>query len=130
MQSVISELQKERTRLEDELHRVTAALTAFGKAYAGENLAGKREPFRLQDARELRPRREHAGQESGPATSEPVFHRFDCYRCPVNISGSRLLDVPHISISRRTFEGPATWCAGLSTFWPLVSRAKQYAKPS
>jgi hypothetical protein len=33
MQSVVSELQKERTRLEDELHRVTAALTAFGKAY-------------------------------------------------------------------------------------------------
>ncbi len=33
MQSVISELQKERTRLEDELHRVTAALTAFGKVY-------------------------------------------------------------------------------------------------
>jgi hypothetical protein len=24
---------KERTRLEDELHRVTAALTAFGKVY-------------------------------------------------------------------------------------------------
>jgi hypothetical protein len=33
MQSVVSELQKERTRLEDELHRVTAALTAFGNAY-------------------------------------------------------------------------------------------------
>jgi hypothetical protein len=33
MQSVVSELQKERTRLEDELHRVTAALTAFGKVY-------------------------------------------------------------------------------------------------
>jgi hypothetical protein len=33
MQSVVSELQKERKRLEDELHRVTAALTAFGKAY-------------------------------------------------------------------------------------------------
>ena len=33
MQSVVSQLQKERTRLEDELHRVTAALTAFGKAY-------------------------------------------------------------------------------------------------
>jgi hypothetical protein len=30
MQSVISELQKERKRLGDELHRVTAALTAFG----------------------------------------------------------------------------------------------------
>jgi glutamate-1-semialdehyde aminotransferase len=33
MQSVVSHLQKERTRLEDELHRVTAALTAFGKVY-------------------------------------------------------------------------------------------------
>jgi len=33
MQSVLSELQRERTRLEDELHRVTAALTAFGKVY-------------------------------------------------------------------------------------------------
>ena len=32
MQSVISELQKERRRLEDELHRVAAALTAFVKA--------------------------------------------------------------------------------------------------
>jgi len=33
MQSVANQLQKERTRLEDELHRVTAALTAFGKVY-------------------------------------------------------------------------------------------------
>jgi hypothetical protein len=33
MQSVVSQLQKERTRLEGELHRVTAALTAFGKVY-------------------------------------------------------------------------------------------------
>ena len=33
MQSVISELQKERTRLEDELRRVTAALTVFGNVY-------------------------------------------------------------------------------------------------
>jgi len=32
-QSVIGLLQKERKRLEDELHRVTAALTAFGKVY-------------------------------------------------------------------------------------------------
>jgi hypothetical protein len=36
MQSVVSQLQKERTRLEDELHRVTAALTAFGKVYVRE----------------------------------------------------------------------------------------------
>jgi hypothetical protein len=37
MQSVVSEIQKERTRLEDELHRVTAALTAFGKVYLQGN---------------------------------------------------------------------------------------------
>ena len=44
MQSVISELQKERRRLEDELHRVTAALTAFGKVYlrAGKSSRKKR----------------------------------------------------------------------------------------
>jgi hypothetical protein len=30
---VVGQLRKERTRLADELHRVTAALTAFGKAY-------------------------------------------------------------------------------------------------
>ena len=33
IQSVVSELQREQKRLEDELHRVTAALTAFGKVY-------------------------------------------------------------------------------------------------
>ena len=33
MQSVVSELQKERTRLENELHRITAALVAFGNVY-------------------------------------------------------------------------------------------------
>jgi hypothetical protein len=33
IQSVVKHLQKERVRLEDELHRVTAALTAFGKVY-------------------------------------------------------------------------------------------------
>jgi len=33
MHSVVSQLQKERMRLADELHRVTAALTAFGKVY-------------------------------------------------------------------------------------------------
>jgi hypothetical protein len=36
MQSVVSHLQKERTRLEDDLHRVTAALAAFGKVYVRE----------------------------------------------------------------------------------------------
>ena len=33
MQTVVSQLRMERNRLEDELHRVTAALTAFGKVY-------------------------------------------------------------------------------------------------
>jgi hypothetical protein len=33
MQSVVGQLQKERSRLANELHRVTAALTAFGKVY-------------------------------------------------------------------------------------------------
>ncbi|MBZ5598794.1 MAG: hypothetical protein LAN83_10760 [Acidobacteriia bacterium] len=33
MQSVVTQLQKERMRLEGELRRVTAALTAFGKVY-------------------------------------------------------------------------------------------------
>jgi hypothetical protein len=33
MQSVVTQLQRERARLEDELHRVTAALTAFGNVY-------------------------------------------------------------------------------------------------
>ena len=33
MHSVVSQLNKERVRLADELHRVTAALTAFGKVY-------------------------------------------------------------------------------------------------
>lgn len=31
--TVIGQLQNERSRLENELHRVTAALTAFGKVY-------------------------------------------------------------------------------------------------
>jgi 16S rRNA G1207 methylase RsmC len=35
---VVRQLKKERTRLADELHRVTAALTAFGKVYiSGSN---------------------------------------------------------------------------------------------
>jgi hypothetical protein len=43
MQSVVSQLQKERMRLEDELHRVTAALKAFGKAYLrGRKPSGKK----------------------------------------------------------------------------------------
>ena len=38
MSNVVRQLSKERTRLTDELHRVTAALTAFGKVYlSGSN---------------------------------------------------------------------------------------------
>jgi hypothetical protein len=38
---VVRQLKKERTRLADELHRVTAALTAFGKVYlSGSNPKG------------------------------------------------------------------------------------------
>jgi len=39
--TVIDQLQNERARLENELHRVTAALTAFGKVYMQGN---KRKP--------------------------------------------------------------------------------------
>ncbi len=33
IQSVVKQLQKERARLENELHGVTAALTTFGKVF-------------------------------------------------------------------------------------------------
>ena len=33
MSKVVKQLDKERTRLANELHKVTAALTAFGKVY-------------------------------------------------------------------------------------------------
>ena len=43
MQSVVRELQKERKRLEDELHRVAAALTAFGTVFIrGRQLTRKK----------------------------------------------------------------------------------------
>ena len=37
IQSVVKQLQHERTRLEDELTRVTAALTTFGKVFLEGN---------------------------------------------------------------------------------------------
>src|ERR1039457_7596922 len=70
---------------------------------AEEDLVGKREPFRRQDARELRPRRGHAGQKSRQLKSEarPTGEQIlECYRLPVDTSGSRLLDGLHISMSR------------------------------
>jgi len=33
VQSLVKQLEQERARLENELHRVTAALTAFGKVF-------------------------------------------------------------------------------------------------
>ena len=33
IETVVNQLQQERARLENELHRVTAALTSFGKAF-------------------------------------------------------------------------------------------------
>jgi len=42
MQSVVSQLEQERARLEYELRRVTAALTTFGKVY----LQGRKRPTR------------------------------------------------------------------------------------
>jgi len=39
--SVVAELQRERIRLQNELRRISAALTAFGKVYAkGRGVAG------------------------------------------------------------------------------------------
>jgi 16S rRNA G1207 methylase RsmC len=40
IQTVVTQLQQERARLEDELHRVTAALTTFGKVYLQGNKRG------------------------------------------------------------------------------------------
>jgi ABC-type Fe3+-hydroxamate transport system substrate-binding protein len=44
VQDVFKQLEQERNRLEDQLHRVTAALTAFGKVYmhGGKITRGKR----------------------------------------------------------------------------------------
>ena len=42
IQSVIGQLQKERIRLERELNGVSAALTAFGKAYMKGPSAGRK----------------------------------------------------------------------------------------
>jgi len=76
---------KERARLEDELHRVTAALTAFGKVYMqGSKLkagvASRKKRAILEDERELPPRRGHAGQSSGQPRNKPRFYGFDCCR--------------------------------------------------
>jgi hypothetical protein len=40
IQSVVKQLQEERVRLENELKRVTAALTTFGKVFLRSNKRG------------------------------------------------------------------------------------------
>jgi len=42
IQSVVTQLQKERARLENELHGVTAALTTFGKVFLRGGKGSKR----------------------------------------------------------------------------------------
>lgn len=42
LSGVVQQLKKERTRLTDELHRVTAALTAFGNVYLSGSQPKKR----------------------------------------------------------------------------------------
>ena len=65
MSGVVQQLKKERVRLEDQLHRITAAITAFGRVYlhgtgtkavAGRkkgtmSAAGRRRISRAQKAR-------------------------------------------------------------------------------
>jgi len=50
MQTVVGQLQKERMRLEGELRRVTAALTAFGKVYMQQ---GKSKPTSTRKKRTI-----------------------------------------------------------------------------
>ena len=41
IQNVVQQLEHERTRLQTELHKVSAALTAFGRAYLGGAKSGR-----------------------------------------------------------------------------------------
>jgi hypothetical protein len=41
IQTVVQQLEYERNRLQTELHKVTAALTAFGRAYLGGAKPGR-----------------------------------------------------------------------------------------
>ncbi len=50
IQSVVKQLQQERSRLEDELHRVTAALTTFGRVYMQ---GSKRGPVAIRKKRKI-----------------------------------------------------------------------------
>ncbi|MGD0211668.1 MAG: hypothetical protein ABSB87_00460 [Terriglobales bacterium] len=51
IQSVVKQLQQERSRLENELHRVTAALTTFGKVFLQG--APKRGPVAMRKKRTI-----------------------------------------------------------------------------
>jgi len=42
IQNVVQQLERERIRLQTELHRVSAALTAFGNAYLSGRGPGKK----------------------------------------------------------------------------------------
>src|SRR6266436_1808460 len=71
MRSVVGQLQKERKRLEDELHRVTAALTAFGRVYlrgtkSGPAASRKKELSRPPGASGLQRLNGSGGQRFGP----------------------------------------------------------------
>ena len=50
VQSVVDQLQKERARLEAELYRVSAALTAFGRVYLQN---GKAKPAATRARRKI-----------------------------------------------------------------------------
>jgi hypothetical protein len=90
MQSVISELQKERKRLEDELHRVAAALTAFGNVYMRGSqpkaavATRKKRTISAAGRKELRLLNGRGGQRSrGKRLFQSVPARdAQCYRLP------------------------------------------------
>jgi hypothetical protein len=50
IQSVVKQLHQERARLENELHRVTAALTTFGNVFLQ---GGKRGPVAARKKRKI-----------------------------------------------------------------------------
>jgi hypothetical protein len=60
IQSVVGQLQKERMRIANELHAVTAALTAFGKVYAS---GSKPEPIRKKRTMSVSGRRKIAAAQ-------------------------------------------------------------------
>ena len=69
---VVKQLNKERARLENELHRITAALTAFGKVYFSGvkskrtmSVAGRKRIAAAQRAR-------WAKQKSGSQPATPL----------------------------------------------------------